>query len=80
VLLSASVSNSAAAATTSAADTASSLLLGPARLSGVRSKLVEACILDHLQPLSFPLRHSLVVYLRKLSFRSVVATSYNLLP
>jgi hypothetical protein len=42
--------------------------------------LVEACIPDHLQPLSFPLMRSLLVHLRKLSFRSVLATSYNLLP
>src|ERR671921_798269 len=79
LLVSASVSNSATSAITSAADTASSLLR-PARLSGVRPKLVEACIPDHLQHLPFPLRHPLLVYRRKLSFRSVVATSYNLLP
>jgi hypothetical protein len=73
LLESASVSNSAATAKTSAADTASSLLRS-ARLCGVRPKLVEACNPDHLQPLSFPLMRSPFVYLRKLSFRSVVAT------
>src|SRR5215208_6283990 len=73
LLVIASVSNSAASAITSAAETASSLL-GPDRLCSVRPKLVEACILGHLQSLSLSLGHSLVVYRPKLSFRSVVAT------
>ncbi len=54
LLLSASVSNSAATAITSAAATASSFLR-PSRLSGVRRMLVEACIPGHLQHLPFPL-------------------------